>query len=69
MYVSVGVENYAWYQVVFFLRVKELYKEQGINFLNNLKNHQWSSTSRYHYLNEMEEIGSGFKAWAQKFQL
>ncbi len=69
MYVSVGVENYAWYQVVFLLRVKELYKEQGINFLNNLKNHQWGSTSKYHYLNEMEEIGSGFKAWTQKFQL
>lgn len=68
MYVSVGVENYAWYQVVFLLRVKELYKDQGINFLTNLKNHQWSTTSRYHYLNEMEEIGSGFKTWAQKFQ-
>lgn len=67
MYVRVGVENYAWYQVVFLLRVQELYEKQGITFLNNFKNHQWSSASQSNYLNEMEDIGSGFNSWAEEF--
>lgn len=69
MYVRVGVENYAWYQVVFLLRVKELYEIQGITFLNNLKYYQWSSESSSHYLNEMDDMASGFNSWAKKFQL
>ena len=69
MYVRVGVENYAWYQVVFLLRVKDLYEEQGITFLKNLKKHKWISASSSHYLNEMEDISSGFKSWADKFYL
>lgn len=69
MYVRVGVENYAWYQVVFLLRVQELYEEQGEIFLNNFKNHQWNSASPSHYLNEMEDISSGFNSWAEEFRL
>ena len=69
MYFRVGVENYAWYQVVFLLRVKELYEIQGITFLNNLKYYQWSSDSSSHYLNEMDDMASGFHAWAKKFRL
>lgn len=69
MYVRVGVENYAWYQVVFLIRVKELYESQGITFLNELKYHQWNSATSSHYLNEMENMGSGFNSWAKKFQL
>lgn len=69
MYVKVGVENYAWYQVVFLLRVQELYEEQGIDFLKKLKDHQWHSTSPSEYLNEMEEIGSGFTVWSRAYNL
>jgi hypothetical protein len=69
MYVRVGVENYAWYQVVFLLRVREVYMEQGIGFLEKLKGHQWPSASESEYLNDMESISPGFITWAQKNQL
>jgi len=69
MYVKVGVENYAWYQAVFMARVKEVYQQQGKEFLEKLKKHQWSSGSSSEYLNEMENISSGFTTWAQKYRL
>lgn len=69
MYVRVGVENYAWYQAVFMVRVKEVYQQQGKAFLEKLKKHQWTSDSPSEYLNEMEHISSGFTGWAQKYRL
>lgn len=69
MYVRVGIENYAWYQVVFLMRVKELYENKRKRFLEDLKNHEWSSTSSSEYIHEMEEIGSGFNSWAERFKL
>lgn len=69
MYVKVGVENYAWYQVAFLLRVHEVYQKQGVTFLDNLKNRPWRSTSASHYLSAMEDIGPGFNAWAQQYRL
>ncbi|WP_237856183.1 hypothetical protein [Rhodohalobacter sulfatireducens] len=69
MYVRVGIENYAWYQVVFLMRVKELYESKGKTFIEDFKNHTWSSTSSSEYIHEMEEIGSGFNSWAQRFHL
>ena|SRR6056297_1343060 len=68
-YTEVGVKNYAWYQVAFLLQVDELYKQQGKSFLKNLQNYNWSSTSKTEYLDEMDEIGSGFSQWAQKYKL
>ena len=68
-YAGVGVENYAWYQVAFLLQVEDLYKKQGQNFLNRLKSHTWSSGSTTEYVDEMDEIGSGFAQWAQKHKL
>lgn len=68
-YVRVGVENYAWYQVVFLLRVEEVYESRGIDFLNLLKEHSFSSPSTSHYVEEMDKIDSGFMNWAGAFQL
>lgn len=69
MYVGVGVENYAWYQAVFMVRVMEVYRKQGITFLKKLKKHQWPSGSLSEYLNEMENISSGFIKWAKRYHL
>ncbi|MCF8231425.1 MAG: hypothetical protein K9J27_04480 [Bacteroidales bacterium] len=69
MYVRVGIKNYAWYQAVFMARVKEVYQQQGKEFLEKLKKHQWTSGSSSGYLNEMENISSGFTDWAQKYRL
>lgn len=68
-YAGVGVANYAWYQVVFLLQVEALFKEQGKDFLTRLQDHRWSSTSGNEYLDEMDEIGSGFSLWAQRYKL
>lgn len=69
MYVRVGVENYAWYQAAFLVRVMEVYRQQGIEFLKKLKMHQWPSDSPSEYLQEMETIGPGFVKWAQNYHL
>lgn len=69
LYVRVGIENYAWYQVVFLMRVKELYANRGKLFIEDLKNHEWNSTSNSEYIHEMEEIGSGFNSWAERYHL
>lgn len=69
MYSRVGVENYAWYQVAFLVQVESLYKKQGKAFLNKLQNHSWSSASTTEYVDEMDEIGSGFIQWAQRYKL
>lgn len=68
-YSGVGVENYAWYQVVFLLQVEKLYKNQGKAFLEKLQTHTWSSNSTTEYLDEMDEIGSGFTQWAHRYKL
>ena len=68
-YSGVGVENYAWYQVAFLLQVEKLFNNQGKDFLSQLRDHTWSSASTTEYLDEMEEIGSGFNQWAQRYNL
>lgn len=57
-YTGVGIQNYAWYQVVFLLQAEKVYKIQGKAFLTELKTHTWKSNSETEYLDEMEEIGS-----------
>ena len=69
MYVKVGVKNYAWYQALFLVRVMEVYPQQKIGFLKKLKDHQWPLGSTSEYLNEMENINSGFINWAQNYHL
>ena len=69
LYVKVGVENYAWYQVAFLLQVDQVHQERGVTFLNELKNHPWHSSSASHYLSDMEQMGPGFTDWAQQYRL
>jgi len=69
MYVRVGIENYAWYQAVFLVRVMEVYQQQGMGFITKLKGHQWPSEAPSEYLNEMEKISPGFVGWARNHHL
>lgn len=69
LYVKVGVENYAWYQVVFLARVAEVYKQHGTTFPEKLKKQQWPANSTSIYLNEMESLSSGFMSWAKDYHL
>jgi hypothetical protein len=69
MYVRVGVDNYAWYQAAFLIRVIEVYRQQGIEFLKKLKTYQWPSDSPSEYLKEMETISPGFVTWAKNYHL
>jgi hypothetical protein len=68
-YLGVGVENYAWYQAVFLLRVLEVYADQGAVFLEKMKAYQWPSTSAPEFLNEMEDLAPGFMIWAGDYHL
>ena len=68
LYTKVGVGNYAWYQVVFLYRVREIYEQQGKQFLEALKNHNWTSSSSHHLL-EMEQLSPGFQEWADRYYL
>lgn len=68
LYTKVGVENYAWYQVVFLYRVEEIYEQQGKQFLEVLKNHNWVPSSSHHLL-EMEQLAPGFQEWADHYHL
>lgn len=68
-YSGVGVANYAWYQVVFLWQVEKLFDKQGKDFLNQLRQHTWSSTSKTEFLDEMEQIDSDFNQWAQRYNL
>jgi len=66
LYVQVGVENYAWYQMVFLLRVREVYNQNGKKFLKIMKNHNWSDNTSNQYLDDMENLNSGFEIWARE---
>ena len=68
-YVRVGIRNYAWYQSVFLLRVREVYELEGIDFLGRMKNRNWESTSGIHHLDEMQEMVPGFTNWAKSYRL
>ena len=68
-YVRVGIRNYAWYQSVFLLRVREVYELEGIDFLGKMKNRNWSSTAGIYFLDDMEEMVPGFATWARTYRL
>ncbi|MFW5644481.1 MAG: hypothetical protein ACOCZL_01080, partial [Bacteroidota bacterium] len=69
LYVRVGVEDYAWYQMVFLQRVKEVYDRKGNEFTIQYKSHSWPTESENHYLGEMKEIVPGFLDWASNMGL
>lgn len=69
LYVGVGIADYARYQAVFLLRVKEVHDAHGIQFLSHLRDVNWPATSPTQYVTELEAIAPGFNRWADKFQL
>ena len=69
LYVRVGVENYAWYQVVFLLRVAEVEKEIGTGLLKKLLNTNLTSSDKYLSLDMLEDIHPEFLSWAEKYKL
>lgn len=69
LYVRVGVENYAWYQMAFLLRVAEVFRMKGGQFLRTLKDHEWQTESGDFYLGEMEQLMPGFREWAGRFRM
>ncbi|MFO7726285.1 MAG: hypothetical protein R6V45_12130 [Oceanipulchritudo sp.] len=69
LYVRVGVETYAWYQMVFLLRVAEVFRVEGGQFLRTLKDHEWEKTSEDFHVGEMEQLMPGFLDWTGRFNM
>lgn len=67
LYVRVGVENYAWYQVVFLLGAAEVKEKLGIKFIEKLRNVELPQDN--FALDSLEKIYPGFKKWAMKRKL
>lgn len=67
LYVRVGVENYAWYQVVFLKRVAETADNMSKVFIDELKRTKLSNDNLS--LNELENIDNGFFEWAYEYKL
>lgn len=65
LYVKVGVENYAWYQVVFLLRVKEVIEEADAKFVNHLLEAELKGENENLGLDRMEKVHPGFYRWAE----
>lgn len=67
LYVRVGVENYAWYQVVLLKRVAETASELKEKFVKQLRE---ASLSNDNYsLNDLEQIDEGFLEWSYSHKL
>ncbi len=69
LYFRVGIENYAWYQVAFLLKVVDVKDKLGINFLKKLSNVELVSSNEDFSLGILENIEPGFIAWAKKYKL
>lgn len=67
LYVRVGVENYAWYQVVFLKRVAQVAAHLNKAFINELKSKKLSNDNLS--LDELENIDEGFLEWATSYRL
>lgn len=68
LYVNVGVENYAWYQVIFLERVSEIAEVEGKNFIDNWLKDNSISNGNY-ALDDLEKLDDGFIDWAEDYSL
>ena len=68
-YIGVGIGNYAWYQAVFLLRVRDVHDLEGTGFPGMMKDRSWNSTSVFHHVDDMEEMVPGFTTWAKSYLL
>lgn len=66
-YVQVGIENYAWYQVVFLERVGEVVKKSGWDFITGLNNENLGDEN--YSMNKFENLCPGFLKWAKDYKL
>jgi hypothetical protein len=66
LYVQVGIENYAWYQVVFLARAKEIAEKSGFNFINKYQNAKITESD--FALNDLEKLNSGFLKWSAQYK-
>jgi hypothetical protein len=64
-YVRVGVANYAWYQMVFLQRVRDVYEEHGLAFVERYRKASFPAKSAIHYLGQLDAMAPGFTAWAE----
>jgi hypothetical protein len=69
LYFRTGIANYAWYQSVFLLGVKDVYELQGKYFLDRLRSQNWSDSQGPLHQAEMEAIYPGFAEWAAYWRL
>lgn len=69
LYVRVGIENYAWYQVVFLLRVAEVYRTEGADFVARLRTQEWPADSDTRHVASLEALAPGFMPWARQYGL
>ncbi len=68
-YYRVGIENYAWYQSVFEMRVAEVYDDMGKYFIEILKKIHWNRSKKEYQLDVLEKVNKGFFTWAGKYEL
>ena len=66
-YVQVGIENYAWYQVVFLERVGEVVKKSDCDFITGLNNENLDDEN--YSINKFENLCPGFWEWAKDYKL
>lgn len=64
-YVRVGVGPYAWYQMVFLQRVRDVYGEHGLAFVERYRSTSFPEKSDSHYLKQLDAMAPGFEAWAK----
>jgi len=69
LYLSVGVENYVWYQRRFEERAEEVYKTQGFAFVARIRDLFPKDTPRMRVddvLARLETVSPGWKDWAER---
>ena len=66
VHTQVGVENYVWYQSSLQLRVDELYRQRGWQFVDGLQKETEGSLGKGPQLRmNLERLAPGFATWAR----
>jgi hypothetical protein len=67
-YGNMPQETYAWFQGMFHMRLAELYKKRGVEFLNDLREAGIVAGIKYRTVSELmmrlEKAAPGFQRWA-----
>ncbi len=65
LYYRVGIENYAWYQAVFLMRVETLHARHEFTFIDTLQKKPLPDSSSHFGLHALEDRFPGFIEWAK----